>query len=260
LDDDEILVMAVSAVVTLISAVRWYGRTLLGNSLNRPRAVGLLLFFTPPACLCILFVVLRFFADHVVRDSGGYICLFLLVGSVCLALAALFLPLTGISARDDAIERGNAAAAIVVCAAFLATTLCFAGANIGEGATIWTTIGPAALGLVGLFLSWLLVALLGGSTDAITIDRDFPSAIRRGGFFIATGLILAGALAGNFVSTGETWTSFLERGWPVLLLLVMASTFDRVLKLRCGPVGWLPALSYVFFALTDLWVVAGGKK
>jgi len=258
LDDDEIAVLVVAAIISLFAAIRWYLSVFLAGSLNCPPKVRISLLLTPLVCLFVLFLALNRLADHEVRESGGLILLFLCVGCVCLAATAIFLAIIGISARDDAIERGNPAAAIVICAAFLAITLCFAGANIGEGGTIWTTIGPAALAIGALFLLWFSDALFADTTDIITIDRDVPTAIRKAGFFVATGLILGNAVAGNWVSAADTWNDFLQYAWPALLLLIIAAFTNRLLKLRKGSIAWLPAIFYILFALIALRL--GGHK
>jgi hypothetical protein len=62
--------------------------------------------------------------------------LFLAGGGAWLTIAMLAMPLLGIDPRGDALERGNRAATLVTCSAMLGAMLCYAGANIGEGATI----------------------------------------------------------------------------------------------------------------------------
>jgi hypothetical protein len=52
----------------------------------------------------------------------------------------------GIDVGDDALERNNSAACVATCGALVGSMTIYGFANIGEGPTIWTTIGPAALG------------------------------------------------------------------------------------------------------------------
>ena len=110
----------------------------------------------PPACLVLLDVVLRHWAAHEVREDFQYEFLFLVAGGAWMAFAAWLMPLANLSFRDDAVERRNGAAAVAVCGALLGATLCFAGSNVGEGETIWTTFLPAVLSIAALFGIWIL--------------------------------------------------------------------------------------------------------
>jgi len=73
----------------------------------------------------------------------------------------------------------------------LGMSTCYAGANIGEGATIWTTFFPAAAGALLLLGLWLLIEITTGISAHISIDCDLASGIRLAGLLIAIGLILS---------------------------------------------------------------------
>lgn len=214
--------------------------------------------------LCILLVqgVLACCAAHEVREDAGYDLLFLAGAGTWLALATMALQLIGISPRDDTLEARNSAAVIGLCGMWSGATLCYAGANIGEGATIWMTFVPAAAALGALVGLVLCFAFLTNVSESITLDRDHASAVRFGGFIIGAGLILGRSVAGDFHSWDATWHDFAVQGWPTLILLAVAIVLHRVLRPTPqrpeGPIvsaGLFPAAGMILLAIIDVLVL-----
>src|SRR6185295_19171307 len=110
--------------------------------------------------------------------------LFLAGGGLWLRITGQAMPLLGISPIDDAIERSNPAAAAAVCGGLLGSSVVYAGANVGSGATIETTLVPALAATALWFALWALVELISSPAEAITIDRDLAAGVRHGAWLV----------------------------------------------------------------------------
>jgi hypothetical protein len=177
------------------------------------------------------FVVLQHWADPQVVGHFDYTVLFMLGGGMWIFVASRFLMVLGISIRDDAIERDNPAALAAVCGILFGVGIVYALANVGTGATIWTTIVPAFAATFALLLVALLIEVTGGSVaDAITIDRDVASGLRLGGAVVGCSVILGRAAAGDWISLKQTLTDLANRGWPVVLIALAAGAMQRLLR------------------------------
>ena len=153
MDTDEILVFIGSATFAGWATVRWYGRLLAAELpyCSATPSVRLTLAVLPVALLTALAWALQVGAAREVRDDLTYTLLFLALGATWLALSVKATTWLGIDFWDDALERNNLAACVAVCGALVANSVVFTFANLGEGPTIWTTIGPAVLGAVPSF-------------------------------------------------------------------------------------------------------------
>jgi hypothetical protein len=242
MDGDEFLFLIVSLVLALAALARWYSIIGWLNRLRPCLISRTLLGLLPIACLAAVWPVLHYWADPQVTQAPEYQLLFMMGAGMWLWVPMLLLPVLGISLRSDAIERGNGAAALVVGAATIAVMTIYASANIGSGPTIWTTIGPAALGTLAIATVWFAHRLLSPAWEDVAIGRDTAAAVRVGAFLLATAMIIAPPLAGDWVSATDTWNDLLRRGWPVLFLAAGAAVLDRMLtptKNRPSPdVAW----------------------
>ena len=227
--DNEVFALIVGLALAVSSAVRWY-RPLIGISpLVCPVSRRMPLLLTPLFCIAGIGLVLSEYVDPQVRNSFQYLALFLIAGAAWVLIGGQMLPILGISARQDAIERRNGPASVAICAALISIASVYAGANIGAGPTIWTTFGPAALGSAALGTLWLAHGVAGGAAESITVGRDWPTAWRSAAFYLASAIILSRAVAGDWVSSQQTLVDFLYQGWPAAALGVLAAAFDRIL-------------------------------
>ena len=255
MSDDEVSVGVLAAV---FAAAFWAGGFYTARRADplarsgRGRAVAIVVLLT---ALGVVTAALVTGADPQVRSNPGYVVLFLAVAADALAAATLAGSAFGLSALDGFVRGPNAAAAWAVAGLWLGTGLVNAGANIGRGDTIDTTIGPLALALATLLLLIGVLAAATGRFRAVRIDRDTPAGVRAAGLFVAWGLVLGRAVAGDWESARRTWEDFLAHGWPVLVLLVIAVPAEWVLRptVRRPRVPWAagvgPAVAFIVAAV-----------
>jgi uncharacterized membrane protein YjfL (UPF0719 family) len=252
MSEDEIVVLAVCGLGALILWGRWFWQNLSVSSLFSSQDDRYLMYATPLLCAGVLFSVLKRFASHDVRDDLRYLGFYMVMGAAWVGLFQNILHQTGLSARDDAIERRNKAAALALCGALVGLTLCFAGANIGDGPGWWVVIFCAGLSTGAWFVLWLVLAECSDCVEAVTVERDVASGLRLAGWFVAVGLVLGRAVAGNWVSVEATVGDFVNVAWPVLALAAVAIVLERLAQPSSDepvrPVitfGLLPAIIYI---------------
>ncbi|HET6247293.1 MAG TPA: hypothetical protein VFE47_06280 [Tepidisphaeraceae bacterium] len=215
--------------------------------------------------LMILGAVLRYWADPVnVVGHLDYQILFFMCGFAWIILTITAMPIVGYSVRDDAIERDNPAAVAVACGAVLGFMLSFAGANIGYGPTIWTTLLPAMLAFGILFLAWLAFEFLTRAAEAVTIDRDIATGLRVAGLLVSCGAILGRTVAGDWMGWDALWRDLERFMWPVAGIVMLSVVFNVVAKptpLRPSPpvfmMGVVPLL--VCIALSAGFILHTGR-
>lgn len=261
MDPDELLVFVSSLGVAAWAGFRWYRR--LANagppySVATPR-VRLILAALPIALLVGLNWALEAGAAREVREDTRYAWLFLALGAAWIALAWKVTSWLGIDVGDDALERNNSAACVATCGALGGSITIYGFANIGEGPTIWTTIGPAALGGAAAVALMAVYQSVSDAADAITIDRDLASGMRFAGLTLGGGLILGRPLAGDYVSAANTLGKFFGQAWPALPLVGLAAWIEqRLLPNSEQPRpdalqrGLLPSLGYLVVGVLDL--------
>jgi putative intracellular protease/amidase len=219
-DPDEWLFMILAAIAAVVFAGRYFLPVFQVWRLPAKRRAWWIIW--PVVCLIPTLAVLCTLADAQVRGHPDYITMFMIGGAAWVLGAAPLLPLLGLRMRDDVIERGNPAAAIVAGAAMLASGIIYAGANIGSGATIWSTVIPALVGAGALAVAALIVRAASPLAEAVAIDRDSSSAAIFAGFLISASILLAWAVAGDFVDWDKTELDFARRGWSVIVLMCAA--------------------------------------
>jgi hypothetical protein len=224
---DELFILLISFPLAAWALYAWYAPALSVERLGAPSPGLSLLMGLPWACAVLLFIVLKTVSSHDVRDSPTYLLFYVMLGGAWIGTIARFLPLAGLSPRDDVVERGNGAAATALAGALLALTLCFAGGNIGDGPGWWVVVFAAGLATGTLAVLWLLFDWLTYASDAITIDRDAASGARLAGLLVGAGLVLGRAVAGDWVSLGATVADFVAAGWPAPALFIAAIWIER---------------------------------
>jgi hypothetical protein len=244
-------------------AVLWYARLLSvkrwpGGLENRSFVAGVPLF-----CALLMLVVLRNWADHEVRESGWYQAAFLIAWAAMIILAHLVSRLLGLDCLELGLAGRNRAVVWAWAGLLLGTTLAVAGANIGEGPTEATTLGPMIMAVISLLILWIFFAVATRSTLSVTVERDVASGARLAGLLVAWGLILGRSVAGDWVSTGATMQDFWQQGLrPAILLLCLAipiELWERPRRRRPFPpikgAGVVPACLFLGFALVWIWCV-----
>lgn len=259
MSDDEVVVLIASAIVSLVCWGVWYVSPTLVRGIGRRRSGRLLLQVTPLVAAALLFGVLRQAASFDVRDDPGYLTLYMLLGAAWVGIWIRLLSFTGISRRDDVVERGNVSAAIAIAGAMLGIMLCYAGGNIGDGPGWWVVVFAAGLASGALFAAWMLLEMTTRVSETVTVDRDTAAGLRLAGFLIACGLILGRSVAGDWESADATVNDFALAAWPVIVLVVVAAIVERVARPTPAtprpplvPYGIVPALLYIAGALYQL--------
>jgi uncharacterized membrane protein YjfL (UPF0719 family) len=249
---DEAFALIVGIIAGIGGWMTWYYALLVVGRKVRSRGRRLPLALAPALCALLLYVVLARWSAEDVRTDPAYMVFYMVIGAGWLGLFRLLLPIFSLSLRDDALERGNAAAAWAISGALLGGVCCFAGDDVGNGPGWWVVLFSGLLATATLFLLWWLVHVGSGLAEKVTVDRDFAAGLRAAGFFIGCGLILGRAVAGDWVSAGVTTADFARLAWPAVLLAGAVVTIERC----CAPEpargalavwvsGWVPASVYM---------------
>lgn len=236
---------------------QWYG-ALSGvwpGYRNTPAKVAL--HILPLVALVIIVYTLRVLASFDVVGDFIYIIFYIVMGYawVYLGLVLVFYFLD-LSWRDDVVHLGNKAALPVLASCYMALTLIYSGANIGDGPGWWCIFVAGGLGVA----AWLALAYLmhrfTGVIERVTVERDVACGVRFGSYLLASGIILARASAGDWTSFTRTVVEFLD-GWPVLLLTALAMLVESLFM--NGPQGGRSRLDAVFGAGKKAYRRSGGQ-
>lgn len=257
---DEVMAMLVCGAIAAFGWSRWYWRTAMATTLGSTHSVRLPVYMTPLVCAVLLYLILRHFASEDVRDSAVYLAFYEIMGAAWLMLSVAILPVLGISVRDDAVERRNPAAVYATTGGMLGFTLCFAGANIGDGPGWWVVVFCGALASCALLGLWALIEVWTDLADSVTVERDEATGLRIGAFLLAAGAILGRSVAGNWTSAAAAVSDFASLAWLALPLTATALILERLLEpnqsrrgLSSLTYGVLPAVAFVAYAALALW-------
>jgi hypothetical protein len=255
MDGGEAFVLMVSLLVATIGWGKLILDALLVSPLMSSRARRAWLAAGPVLGNALVVVTLRRLASFDVRSDLVYLFFYAVLGLAWMPLAAWHG--LGISARDDVIERSNAAALVAWNGAIVGCAACYAGANIGDGPGWWCVLWAAGLATAGWMATWVLLHALTRIADHVTIDRDLASGMRAASFLIASGVLWGRGAAGDWTSAAATVLE-LRAAWPVAILLVKAILIERIARPRPDkPLGSM--FSHGFApALLDAAIVALG--
>jgi uncharacterized membrane protein YjfL (UPF0719 family) len=261
---DEVFVLIASIGVASVSWTVWLVRLQMRQRMHSGFE-GAWLWAGPLLATVLTLLVLLFFSSQDVQTDPKYIFFYLMFAAAWVGLLRLVTPLYGISARDDALERRNVAAAAAWFGAVIGFTLCFAGGNIGDGPGWWVVLYAAGLATTVLLFLWVAYEWLTGISEVVTIERDTTGGLRLAGWLIASGVVLGAGVAGDWQSAGQTNVDFIQRAWPVLILLVAACLVERLAKSspdqpqpNVAMFGIVPLTGYVLLAC--LWVTFIGLE
>ena len=238
----EIFVFIASIVYTFIALAQWYSGLFRSGLAASNASIRFTLALLPLAALGIIVWTLRNLASFDVVEDGFYLLLYAALGLAWAFLGSILMfAVLDLSRIDDLLVMRNPAAAIAFSGGFLAITLIYAGANIGDGPGCWCVILAGGVGLLTWFALAYALNILTGAFERITIDRNVPAGIRIGAFLLAVGLILARASAGDWTSFLHTVVEFMV-GWPVLPFTVVAILIEKAFsRSSVNDTGDLPA-------------------
>jgi hypothetical protein len=224
--DDEILVLILGLVAILFPIFSWYGRLIAPQLAPYPGNWRTVVGLAPVAAFSVVLAALMTLAASDVRTAPVYIAFYLVIGAAWVFYATLAMSWFGISVRDDAVERRNPAAAILIICAMLSHAIIFSGANVGDGPGWWVVLITGTLAAGSWFILWFLIEMFCDAHEVITVNRDVAAAIRLGGLMLAMAVVLARAAAGDWVSLPETLVDF-QVAWPAPLLAIVGILIER---------------------------------
>jgi hypothetical protein len=250
--DDEFFVLFGSFAGAGLFLYHWWAKLALAEQAKRAQVEFLSLSLAPPAALTGVFLVISIAGSGDVRGVPSYTFLYCLLGIVWFMGAARLMEDLGISFRDDAVERRNPAAAIILIAVMMAHAAIYACANIGNGPGWWTVVIAAFLGSVAWFLLWLLAERFCAISETITVERDTCAAIRLSGYALAMGLVCARGAAGDWTSPIQTVIEF-QVAWPALLLTLAAILIEKLAGRPGINLSILIAAAYIGAGALGVW-------
>jgi hypothetical protein len=182
---------------------------------------------TPVGCCALLLAVLRNWADPEVRDDWALQAGFVIAWGCAVIWSHVLGTLLGLDVLQHGVEGRNPAAVWAGVGLTIGATLATAGANVGQGPTEATTLGPLFLAVGGLLTLWATFSVITGSVAAVTVERDLPSGLRAAALLVALGLILGRSVAGDWVSVESTLRDYWRQGLtPAATLLGVAAVIE----------------------------------
>ncbi len=175
--------------------------------------------------------IVHFSASDIVTDLV-YIILYLVMGYGLIKFAGQLDPIYRISYRLDVLERRNSVAGFYLGARTLAIALIFSGSMIGEGPGFYVVVGFFGLGWLAMELLIYILCMTRGwkLRDAIIRESDIGRTLVIASWYLAIGMILRLACAGDFVSWTVGFRDFLFKALPVLGIIgvsLVSSNLNR---------------------------------
>ena len=260
MDDGEVLVAIGALVISGVLWSRWFYRVAVVFAPRTSRALRAAVIAAPPLFLTIVAIGLHLTAPVDVKNSPGYITLFTLVAAVTLFVGSTVLRYVGVDILTNGIEGGNLSTVIAGTGAWAGAAALNIGANIGQGAEIYTTLFPLALGVVMLAAFTALVAWCTALPESITGMRSIAAGIRLGSLLLSASLPLAAKASGDWVSASGTFDDLVS-STPALLVLaasgwIVEKAWPPTSSNRMGDVlarGILPALWFAALGFVFAW-------
>lgn len=224
------------------------------------RCFPVIFFLTSALNLALLLYALQHWGAAEIREKFEPKFWLTFIGQAWTACFIANFQWLGISLRDDAMERHNLAAFLALLGASLAVGLIYTAGNIGEGPSYMDNFLSAGIATIAFFVLWLALELTTRISSAITEDRDLATGIRSGAFFLAQGLILARAIAGDWHSTEATVRDFLHDGVFSIVLLSISIPIEFLFRpnsKRPNP-NWIQAgllFALLYFVAAVFWLI-----
>jgi uncharacterized membrane protein YjfL (UPF0719 family) len=237
--------------------IHWFHELLVGRFPSGQRFTRLTLgILLPSICGFVLLRALFALSSQDVRTDPETIGLYCALGLAWLGASQRVFGFLGVSMHDDVLQRRNSSAAFVIGGQLLGITCCFAGANVGNGPGPGVVVFCAMLSTLSLALLWLLLDRVAGIVDAVTIERDMGAGIRVAGWFVAMGVVLGAAVAGDWYSASRTLLDFVKYLWPMTFFILLSVLVERKFREQRGP-SWANRTScsaaiaavYIFFSV-----------
>lgn len=226
---DEVMILLTGLAGAVFLGARWYLLLARPSLAPYPGQWRTWLGLAPLVGVAGVLAVMLQLAARDVREAPQYLLLYTAAGACWIFGAGTAATYLGISARDDAVERRNRAAAIIIISVMISQAAIYAGANVGDGPGWWVILvsGSLALGF------WLVLALVVEAAchvrEHVTVDRDAAVAARHGGYLLGSALICARGAAGDWTSFERTFSEFIVI-WPAVVLTGLAILVEQLLR------------------------------
>lgn len=231
MSEDEMFITMASVIVGLGLWVKWLMPVLMVDASYRSGQLRAATTGAGFASVVALFVILKLWASHDVRDAPQYLFQYTAMGMLgCGFVAHIFAPLMGISHRQDVCERRNAAAMWAFCGIIPAFMLAYAGSNIGDGPSWIVVVFCAALSFAFLGAIWFAFEKLFHVSDTITVERDTAAGMRLGGLLLGMGFVAGRGAAGDWMGVENAVEDFVYVAGPALPIPLGAAVVEWLLR------------------------------
>lgn len=258
---DETFVLFTAGAAALLATFVWYIRIGRTAGFGYPNLLRLALGIAPPLAIAAVFAVIKAAGSFDVRNAPDYLLFYTVLGTAWMFGAVKLMDYSGISFRDDAIERRNPAAVIVIVAVLFSHAAIYAGANIGDGPGWWCVLAAAFIGSASWFVLWSVLEWLCSASERITVERDTAAAVRISGFMLASAYMCARGSAGDWTSLEQTLAEFVV-AWPAVPLAAIAIGIEWYFQSvprqkRMGAIGSV-LVAALYFAVATIAVETSG--
>lgn len=210
----------------------WFSRLMFPGFASAHPSVRFSLLILPMMCAVFLLFVLLKYSSATVRSDRLWVSGYFVFGAAWIVGLQFVFGFLGIGMRDDVIERRNASAAWVVAGQLLASTFCFAGANIGNGQGPEVVVFCVLLSTASLLLTWVLFDWISSVSETVTIERNLAAGIRASGWLTAVGIICGASVTGDWSGTLRTLNDVVRYAWPMAIFSLGMALFERALRKR----------------------------
>ena len=210
----------------------WFSRLMYPGFVSVHPSVRFSLLILPMVCAVFLLFVLLKYSSVAVRSDRLWVLGYFVFGAAWIVGLQFAFGFLGIGMRDDVVERRNASAAWVVAGQLLASTFCFAGANVGNGPGPEIVAFCALLSAASLLLTWVLFDWISSVSETVTIERNLPAGIRASGWLTAVGIVCGASVTGDWSGALRTLHDLARYVWPMAIFSLGMALFERALRKR----------------------------
>ena len=228
----DVLTVLFDMLLAAVSIISWKSYFFPSQRLRPNRRQAILWCLFMGGCAAAIYTVLLHWSARDVRDDPGALTAYFFFSLFLVIVVQISFEFLGVSFRDDVVERKNRSAAFTIAGLTVGVTCCVAGSNVGDGPGPEVVLFSAAISIGALLVFWGLVATIGNTVEAVTIERDGGAGLRSGALLAASGGILGASVAGDWVSLPTTLRDFARFVWPFCLVLVALIFLERQLNRR----------------------------